>query len=124
MASNIVPFNGSKPGPVAKPPGNGDDGGMDDVLRRITALEGEMKEVKNLLSDKLLPLMIRIDERTGNAATKADVGRIDERLKDMPTAKEFGELKGRVGQLPTTIQLVGFVFAIFAVSGAMKVFFK
>ena len=120
MAINVVPFDGSKPTPVAKPPGNGDEGGMDDVLRRITALEGDMKEVKGILSDKLLPLMTRIDERTNNAVTKADVARIDERLKDMPTAKEFGELKGRVAQLPTAIQLVGFVIAIFVASGFIK----
>ncbi|MTJ81758.1 MAG: hypothetical protein F8N37_12170 [Telmatospirillum sp.] len=92
-----------RPDAVANGGGGGHDGGMDDVLRRVSAVEGDMKEVKAVLG-RMEPLLIRMDER----------------LRDMPTAKEFGELKGRVAQLPTTIQLIGFVIAVLVASGLLK----
>lgn len=49
------------------------DGGMDDVIRRVGALEGDMKEVKGLLADKVVPMLVRIDERLNHSATKAEL---------------------------------------------------
>ncbi len=69
--------------------GGGHDGGMDDVIRRIGALENEMKGVRSVLG-RMEPVMARIDERT----------------KDAPSAKEFGQLTGRVMNMPTTFQMV------------------
>jgi hypothetical protein len=73
---------------------------------RLTKLENDMAEVKDLLGKQVVPLLTRIDER----------------LKDMPSGKEFGELKGRVAQLPTAIQLPGFVPAVFVAAGVIRFF--
>lgn len=75
--------------------GGGHDGGMDDVLRRVGALENDMRDVKAVLG-RLEPMIARIDERT----------------KDMPSAKDFGELRGRVGHMPTTFQMVSWFVGV------------
>lgn len=83
--------------------GGGDNGGMDEVIRRVAALEDGLKDVRGTLS-RLEPMLARIDER----------------LRDMPTGKDFGELRGKVSNLPTTLQLIGFVVAVVVASGLIK----
>lgn len=95
--------------------GSGHDGGMDDVLPRVTALEGDMKEVKAILS-RLEPVIVRIDERTKDMPSAKEFGEVKGRVMLLPTGESFGELKGKIAQVPNWWQLFIFIFA--AVGGA------
>lgn len=74
--------------------------------QRVTRLEQDMKEVKSLLGDKIMPMLISINEQLKHTATKEDLA----------------ELKGRVSQLPTTLQMIGFVLAVLGIAGLAKYF--
>lgn len=82
--------------PLESKGGEGHDGGMDDVLRRVAALEGDVKEVKADMK----------------ALTK-DVAEIKGRLSQMPTT--FQMLTWFVG---VSLGLTGLVFTIARLVGA------
>jgi archaellum component FlaC len=82
--------------------GGGHDGGMDDVIRRVGALEGDMKEVK------------------------ADIKGLTKEVFGLRS--EIAEIKGKLSNMPTTFQmaswfvgvaigLTGLVFAIARIMG-------
>jgi hypothetical protein len=100
---------------LAKGGGGGDNGGMDDVLRRITALESDMKEAKAILG-RLEPVIVRIDERTKDMPSAKEFGEVKGRVMQLPTGEAFGELKGKLAQVPNWWQMFIFIFA--AVGGA------
>jgi hypothetical protein len=57
------------------------------------------------------------------------VGRIDAAVTKLTDSVhkveiDLAELKGRVSQLPTTLQLLGFIIAIFAAAGPLKYFVR
>lgn len=60
----------------------------------------------------------RIDERLGSL--EKHVERLDDRLRK--AGEDIAELKGRVSQLPTNIQMLGFVLAVLAISGVVRIF--
>ena len=67
----------------------------------------------------------RIDERIGLvdnhlSSLEKHVERLDDRLRK--TGEDIAELKGRVSQLPTNIQMLGFVLAVLAISGVVRIF--
>jgi hypothetical protein len=74
---------------LAKAGGGGDNGGMDDVLRRVTALEGDMK------------------------ALAKDVAEIKGKLSNMPTTFQMA-----TWFLGVAIGLTSLVFAIAKVTSA------
>ncbi|MEO0034257.1 MAG: hypothetical protein RLZZ501_280 [Pseudomonadota bacterium] len=88
---------------------------MDDVLRRITALESDMKEAKAILG-RLEPVIVRIDERTKDMPSAKEFGEVKGRVMQLPTGEAFGELKGKLAQVPNWWQMFIFIFA--AVGGA------
>lgn len=47
---------------------------------------------------------------------------IDAKLDTKAGASDLAEVKGKVGNLPTTIQILGFVVAIFVAAGAFRFF--
>lgn len=63
-----------------------------DMEQRVARLETDVGEIKRLLGDQLMPMMIRIDERLNGAlsqmATKADLatakGEVLEKLAEKP----------------------------------------
>lgn len=62
-------IDGSRTGLVNGPRGPHDD----DMEARVARLEEDMREVKSLLNDKVVPMLVRIDERLNHTATKADL---------------------------------------------------
>ena len=50
----------------------------------------------------------------------AKVDKLDAKVERI--GNDVAELKGRISQLPSTIQLLGFVLAVLAISGAVRVF--
>lgn len=91
----------STPQALERKSGGGDNGGMDDLIRRVTALENDMQEVKTTLGR-----MEKMLERIELAAQKSTV--------------ELAELRGKVSQMPTSMHLLGFVIAILVASGLLK----
>ena len=74
---------------------------MDDLIRRVTALEDDMQEVKATLGR-----MEKMLERIELSVQKGTV--------------EIAELRGKVSQMPTSIHLLGFVIAILVASGLLR----
>lgn len=74
---------------IANAGGGGHPPGME---QRVAKLETDVGEIKRLLSDQLMPMLVRIDERLNGAmsqmATKADLatarGEVLEKLADKP----------------------------------------
>jgi hypothetical protein len=83
--------------------GGGHDGGMDDVLRRVAALEGDVKEVK-------AGLKALVDEVHSNGV---DLAEIKGRLANMPST--FQMLTWFVG---VSIAMVGLTFTIARLMGS------
>ena len=60
----------------------------------------------------------KLDARLNKVDGRFD--KLDERLAKF--REDVLEMKGRVSQLPTTVQLIGFVLAVLAISGALNWF--
>lgn len=95
--------------------GGGDNGGMDDIPRRVEGLERSMAEVIATLG-RLEPMIVRIDERTRDMPSAKEFGEVKGRVMQLPTSESFGELKGKLSQVPNWWQLFLFIFA--AVGGS------
>jgi hypothetical protein len=104
-----------RPG-LEKKGGGGHDGGMDDVLRRVAALEGDVKDIKATLG-RFEPMLVRIDERVKDMPSAKEFGEVKGRVMQLPTGESFGELKGKLAQVPNWWQLFLFIFT--AVGGAV-----
>lgn len=105
----------SRPAGIEKGSGGGHDGGMDDLIRRVSALEGEVKDIKAILT-RLEPTIARIDERVKDMPSAKEFGEVKGRVMQLPTGESFGELKGKLAQVPNWWQLFLFIFT--AVGGA------
>lgn len=95
---NIIKFEerlGNKAIPEALKSGGG-DGTFDGMEARVARLEEDMKEVR------------------------ADLKAIRGDLTGLKT--DIAELKGYVRALPTTLQLIGFIVAIFVAAGLTRYF--
>lgn len=55
-----------------------------DMEQRVAKLESEVGEIKGLLADKIMPMLIRIDERTTHMASKSDTEALRAELGDKP----------------------------------------
>ena len=71
---------------------------------RLTAVEADVREVKNILG--------RLEPAIGGLTGKID-----------RSGEDLSALKGRVSQLPAAVQMVGFVLAVLAAGGLMRHFF-
>src|SRR5918997_4999382 len=87
-----------------------------DMERRVTALEGDMREIKT----DLKRLLADVAEIKGVIPDVAEVKRDGAELKrDVFGMKlDVAEIKGRLSQTPTTIQLISLVFGIMAAAFA------
>lgn len=82
--------------------GGGDNGGMDDLTRRVGTLETKMDKVQETLVSIQLTLA-RMEEK---AATKEELSNV---------RVEVAEMKGRVAKLPSLPQIA----ALLAIAGAI-----
>jgi pheromone shutdown protein TraB len=80
---------------------------VDDTGRRLRALEAGQKELVALI-------------RAGFDKIEGRFEKNETRLQKI--GEDLAELKGRVSQLPTTVTLLGFVLAVLAMAGVLKVF--
>jgi len=99
-----------RPGGVEKGGGGGHDGGMDDLIRRVAALEGDVKDIKATLT-RFEPLLTRIDERIKDMPSAKEFGEVKGRVMQLPTGEAFGELKGKLSQVPSWWQMAGIILA-------------
>ena len=83
-----------------------------DMEARLGRLEADTQDIKAILA-RLEPVLTRID--TTQQKHGQDI------LKIMV---DVAELKGRVSQLPSTVQLLGFVLAVLAITGVLHVFVR
>lgn len=83
--------------------GGGDNGGMDDLTRRVGTLETKMDKVQ----DTLNAMQVTLAEIKASMATKddispirADVSAIKATLEGKASSSSVAELKGRIDSLP------------------------
>ncbi len=72
-------------------------------MERLDKVEGTLDDLK--------PPLVRMDERLRSIATKEDVAKLDARV---------AKIEGAVERLPNTVQLGGFVLAVFIAAGVMR----
>lgn len=82
---------------------DGGDGGGDDMDARVSRLEADMKDVKSVLYDTVVPALTRIEERLNHTATKA----------------ELEGVRAQVAEKPGRGFVIGTVIAIFALCAGM-----
>ncbi|WP_158876998.1 hypothetical protein [Antarcticirhabdus aurantiaca] len=82
--------------------GGGGGGTYDRMEARITQLEKDAQDVK-----------LRLASIDAKMATKDDLSAI---------RADVGEIKGMLKAMPTTLQLLGFVVAIFIAAGVTRIF--
>jgi hypothetical protein len=83
--------------------GGGDDGGMDDVIRRVGALEDDMREVKGILTrmePRLAEIHTYMTATMPHLATKAESENLRSDLKGV-----IGTLGIAIGERPTKAYL-------------------
>ena len=88
-----------------------------------------MSEIRLLLK-RLEPVLSGVEATVGRsqddiAAIQRDVAWVRSEVKDLVTSgtkmrEDIAELKGRVSQLPSTVQLIGFVLAVLAFGGVLR----
>ncbi|MBF0850465.1 hypothetical protein HKD27_05935 [Gluconobacter sp. R75690] len=82
--------------------GGGDNGGMDDLTRRVGALETKMDKVQ----EALVSIQVTLARMEEKAATKDELSNV---------RVEVAEMKGRVAKLPSLAQIA----ALLAIAGAI-----
>ncbi|WP_299439120.1 hypothetical protein [uncultured Rhodospira sp.] len=92
---NVVPLaNVHHPG--------GGDGGGGDMDERVGRLEVDMRDVKAVLNDTVVPVLARIDERLNHTATKAELQGVRADL-DGKIADLDHKMDGKLNDLERTI---------------------
>jgi hypothetical protein len=89
--------------------------------QRVAALEKSVESINGKL-DKMALDFAEMKGTLKGLASGADVAELKSALKNLASATELAEIKGRVNAMPTTIQLAGFVIAIFVASGMLRYF--
>ena len=90
----------------------------------MSATADDQRETTDLLRG-LGARLDRIETRLGSMEGRMDWTDIRFEKLDVKVewiGNDMAELKGRISQLPSTIQLLGFVLAVLAISGAVRVF--
>lgn len=87
---------------VVKANGGGNNGGMDDLTRRVGILETKMEKVQ----DALTSIQVTLAEIKATMATKDDLSNV---------RVEVAEMKGRIAKLPSLAQIA----ALLAIAGAI-----
>ncbi|KXV66615.1 hypothetical protein AD950_01280 [Gluconobacter oxydans] len=82
--------------------GGGDNGGMDDLTRRVGTLETKMDKVQ----ETLVSIQVTLARMEEKAATKEELSNV---------RVEVAEMKGRVAKLPSLAQIA----ALLAIAGAI-----
>lgn len=94
-----------------------------DMEARVARLEEDMREVKNLLNDKVMPLLVRIDERLAHTATKTEMTEgfthLGERLNHAATKADLAEKPGKAYLWTVLAVLVAAILA--AVSAGVAI---
>jgi hypothetical protein len=105
-------------------PGPIDDGGgrshPSDMERRVTSLEGDMREIKTDLK-RLITDVAEIKRVVPDVAElKRDLAEVKRDMLGMKL--DVAEIKGRLSQTPTTVQLISLDFGIMAAAFAVLKF--
>lgn len=87
---------------IEKTKGGGDNGGMDDLTRRVGTLETKMDKVQ----DALTSMQVTLAEIRATMATKEDLSNV---------RVEVAEMKGQIAKLPSLAQIA----ALLAIAGAI-----
>ena len=78
----------------------------------LSALEAGQREMLALVRTGL--------EKTDRVGERVD--RLTDRVEKLVV--DVAELRGRVSQLPTTVTMLGFVLAVLAMAGVLKIFVR
>jgi|GEM_PF-3127116 len=103
---------------------------MTDLTRRVGALEEDVKDIKAVLKDTVVPMLTRVDERLHHAATRAELesvrndlvprlAQVDSGVAQAATQAEVEAVRASVAALPGRGFVIGTVIALFALCAGM-----